>query len=66
MSCEQKTKISTDHEHTRHFLYDQSTTSISVEGICEGWKGSSALALLCPEGPRLLDTEWTLTKGTIS
>lgn len=45
MSCEQGTKISTDHEHTHHFLYDQSTTNTSIKGICKRKvKGSSALA----------------------
>lgn len=62
MSCEQKTKISTDHEDTHHFLYDQSTTKTSIKGICKSWKGKEALPL--PPLPRRAlapDTQWTDT-----
>lgn len=46
MSREQETKISTDHEHTHHFLYDQSTANTGIKRICKRKvKGSSALAL---------------------
>lgn len=64
MSREQETKISTDHEHTHHFLYDQSNPNTSIKGICKRKvKGSLALTLPLPRRALTLDTGWTLLKG---
>lgn len=65
MSCEQKTKMSTDHEHTHHFLM------ISLQ-LASVWRASAELEGKLSSAPPLprrapaLDTEWTLTKGAIS